>query len=140
MPDGPPPILPVLAFGAGVGLISAYALWAYAVYSPRCQFWSPVIRSLPQREAAALTFNNAPHPEVTPRILDVLAREGAKGTFFVIGREAEKYPDVVRRIHAEGHSVGNQTFDHEPFSIWRKRDYCAGVGLGWGTVGRLMLD
>src|SRR3954470_23853297 len=106
MPDGPPPFLPVLLVGSAVGALSAYALWAYSVYSPRCQFWSPVIRSLPQRDAVALTFNDAPDPEATPPILDVLAKERVKATFFVIGQEAERQPELVRRIVAEGHTLG----------------------------------
>ncbi len=90
---------------------------------PRCQFWAPVIRSLPQMDAVAVTFDDGPHPEYTPRILDILAQQNVKACFFVIGRYARKSPEIVRRIHAEGHEVGNHTLDHDHFGINRDREY-----------------
>lgn len=59
-----------------------------------------------------LTFDDGPHPEFTPPLLDALARHNVKATFFVIGREAERYPEIVRRIAAEGHILGNHTWSH----------------------------
>lgn len=59
-----------------------------------------------------LTFDDGPIPEVTPWVLDTLAKYGAKGTFFCIGRNAEKNPMLMDRIRREGHSVGNHTYDH----------------------------
>ena len=64
------------------------------------------------RRAIALTFDDGPHPEHTPAMLDVLARAGVHATFFVVGREVEKYPEVVRRIVAEGHGIGGHSYDH----------------------------
>src|SRR5438874_7006796 len=60
----------------------------------------------------ALTFDDGPHPEHTPRLLDVLAEHGLKATFFVVGQQAERYPHVIRRMAREGHDVGNHTFHH----------------------------
>lgn len=62
--------------------------------------------------AAAVTFDDGPHPEVTPQVLDVLAEFGAVATFFLLGREAQRHPDLVARIVAEGHAVGSHTFNH----------------------------
>lgn len=59
----------------------------------------------------ALTFDDGPS-EDTPALLDLLKAEGVKATFFVIGRQIEKYPEVVRRIAAEGHQLGNHTYSH----------------------------
>jgi peptidoglycan/xylan/chitin deacetylase (PgdA/CDA1 family) len=59
-----------------------------------------------------LTFDDGPHPEHTPALLDVLCCLGVPATFFVVGREAEQYPDLVRRIVAEGHDVGHHSFSH----------------------------
>jgi peptidoglycan/xylan/chitin deacetylase (PgdA/CDA1 family) len=59
-----------------------------------------------------LTFDDGPHPEHTPRLLDVLAELNVKATFFVVGRQVEQHPDIVRRIHAEGHALGNHTYFH----------------------------
>jgi len=62
--------------------------------------------------AVALTFDDGPHPDITPRLLDALAQEKMKATFFVIGREAERYPAIVRRMAAEGHAIGHHSWSH----------------------------
>jgi peptidoglycan/xylan/chitin deacetylase (PgdA/CDA1 family) len=59
-----------------------------------------------------VTFDDGPHPELTPRLLDVLAKEAIKATFFVVGQRAEKHPEIVRRIEAEGHVVGHHSNSH----------------------------
>ena len=64
------------------------------------------------KPAIALTFDDGPHPEHTPAMLDALARAGVHATFFVVGREVEKYPEVARRIVAEGHGIGGHSYDH----------------------------
>jgi peptidoglycan-N-acetylglucosamine deacetylase len=117
------PTLPLLLAGAAGGGLSAAALWAYSVFVPRCQFWAPVIRSLPQREAVALTFDDGPHPLFTPQILDHLAARNLHATFFVIGRLARRHPALLRRIHDEGHTLGNHSFDHHHFGVNRNRAY-----------------
>jgi peptidoglycan/xylan/chitin deacetylase (PgdA/CDA1 family) len=61
---------------------------------------------------AALTFDDGPDPQSTPQLLDLLARHGARATFFLLGRRAERHPDLVARIAAEGHAVGNHSWDH----------------------------
>ena len=61
---------------------------------------------------AALTFDDGPHPEFTPTLLDVLGDSGVKATFFVVGDKVDKHPEVVRRIAADGHGLGNHTFQH----------------------------
>ena len=60
----------------------------------------------------ALTFDDGPSPRCTPRLLDGLAALGAKATFFVVGCQTVKDPDIVQRIAAEGHQVGNHSYDH----------------------------
>lgn len=78
---------------------------------------SPVGRSLfwhvPGGDSGvALTFDDGPDPDGTPRILDRLAERGVPATFFVIGEAAQRYPELVRRIVAEGHALGNHTYSH----------------------------
>ena len=65
--------------------------------------------------AIYLTFDDGPHPEYTPRVLDVLARHGARGSFFLIGDKVRAHPDLARRIAAEGHAIGNHSNSHPEF-------------------------
>jgi peptidoglycan/xylan/chitin deacetylase (PgdA/CDA1 family) len=60
----------------------------------------------------SLTFDDGPHPEHTPRLLDLLHELNVKATFFVIGREAIRHPNIVRRIVDEGHTLANHTWSH----------------------------
>jgi len=60
----------------------------------------------------ALTFDDGPSPEWTPKILDVLKKYAVKATFFMIGEHCLKYPETARRVAQESHEIGNHTFDH----------------------------
>lgn len=60
----------------------------------------------------AMTFDDGPHPQNTPRLLDMLRERNIKATFYVIGRNVDLYPGVVRRIVGEGHEIGNHTYTH----------------------------
>lgn len=59
-----------------------------------------------------LTFDDGPHPDFTPKVLDLLDKHGARATFFLIGERAEDYPELVREIHRRGHCIGNHTWSH----------------------------
>ncbi len=69
-------------------------------------------RSTNQRPTLALTFDDGPHPEHTPRLLDRLNDLGLVATFFVIGRNAEDQPEQIRRIAAAEHEIANHTYSH----------------------------
>lgn len=76
-----------------------------------------LLTSGPREQSAAapymaLTFDDGPHPEHTPRLLDVLRERSQKATFFVIGELAARHPDLIRRIADEGHELGNHTWSH----------------------------
>ncbi|MGO8839994.1 MAG: polysaccharide deacetylase family protein [Methyloceanibacter sp.] len=60
----------------------------------------------------ALTFDDGPDPDWTPKILDILKAKGVRASFFIIGENAQANPDLVQRILAEGHDIGNHTFTH----------------------------
>lgn len=60
----------------------------------------------------ALTFDDGPHPKNTPRLLDMLRERNVKATFYVIGRNVDLYPNVLRRTVSEGHEIGNHTYTH----------------------------
>ena len=64
------------------------------------------------RPVVALTFDDGPHPEFTPRLLDILRHEGIRATFYVIGRNVQTYPEIARRIVAEGHEIANHSWSH----------------------------
>jgi peptidoglycan-N-acetylglucosamine deacetylase len=63
-------------------------------------------------ESIHLTFDDGPHPIATPIILQELKRCNIQATFFILGQNAQKFPDLVRRIQAEGHQIGNHSFTH----------------------------
>jgi len=67
--------------------------------------------------AIYLTFDDGPIPEVTPWVLDLLAQYDVKATFFCIGENVEKHPNIFKRIEAEGHCIGNHTYNH--FNGWK---------------------
>jgi peptidoglycan/xylan/chitin deacetylase (PgdA/CDA1 family) len=64
----------------------------------------------------ALTFDDGPDPRSTPRILATLREHHVKATFFVVGRQVEEHPDILRRIVDEGHAIGNHSYDHADMS------------------------
>lgn len=64
-----------------------------------------------QEKVVALTFDDGPS-EFTPRVLDLLKEFNAKGTFFCLGKQVEKYPQILKQIAEEGHSLGNHSFTH----------------------------
>ena len=65
----------------------------------------------------ALTFDDGPDPEWTPRILDILKARGVKAAFFLVGKNAEDHPGLVQRIVDEGHEIGNHTYSHANLAI-----------------------
>jgi cellulose synthase/poly-beta-1,6-N-acetylglucosamine synthase-like glycosyltransferase/peptidoglycan/xylan/chitin deacetylase (PgdA/CDA1 family)/spore germination protein YaaH len=68
------------------------------------------------KNQVAITFDDGPDPQWTPKILDILKRENAKATFFLIGNEADKFSALTSRVYNEGHEIGNHTFYHPDIS------------------------
>jgi peptidoglycan-N-acetylglucosamine deacetylase len=76
-------------------------------------------------QTVLLTFDDGPHPRVTPAVLDCLRAHGARAVFFVVGKNVERAPEMLGRIVQEGHLLGNHSFDHErkgPLDVagWRR--------------------
>ena len=69
-----------------------------------------------QAPFVAMTFDDGPHPVHTPRLLDILKARNIKATFFVVGTNTRRYPNIIRRMIAEGHEVGNHTVNHKYLS------------------------
>ena len=64
------------------------------------------------KPALYLTFDDGPTPDITPEVLSVLSTHQAKSTFFSIGRNVERHPDVYNRVLQAGHTTGNHTYSH----------------------------
>jgi peptidoglycan/xylan/chitin deacetylase (PgdA/CDA1 family) len=119
-----------LSLGLAAAGTSLVAVGSWGVFHPRSQIWGPIVhrgpRSLPQ---VALTFDDGPHPEATPAILDALGDLGARAAFFVIGSHAARWPALVRRIADEGHVIGNHSYDHHRWgSMWGVRYWRDQIG------------
>ena len=71
-----------------------------------------IFRKNPEEHSVYLTFDDGPIPEATPFILDVLDRYGVKATFFMVGDNVRKYPELMEEIARRGHRLGNHTFNH----------------------------
>ncbi len=87
-------------------------------------------RGDPRVPVVALTFDDGPDPETTPRVLDILKQEGVRATFFVVGTKLKRYPELARRIVAEGHALGCHSYDHQRQTslteeqVWRQIRDC----------------
>lgn len=97
-------------------VVANHAAIAAAGVVPRSTLLGPNLHRLPDELAArgkvALTFDDGPDAEATPRILDALDRAGARATFFLIGRRVEHRPDLAAEIVRRGHAIGNHTATH----------------------------
>ncbi len=71
-----------------------------------------VLRGSPARREIALTIDDGPHPVYTQKLLQILKQANVHATFFVVGERAEQYPDLIRAEVADGHEIGNHTYDH----------------------------
>lgn len=71
----------------------------------------------------ALTFDDGPHPYYTEQLLDGLKERGVVATFFVTGEHAVLHPDIIRRIHEEGHMIGNHTYSHMQLTQGNRMEY-----------------
>lgn len=96
------------------------ALCAPAPVSALTRATPDIIDSTPAGgRTLALTFDDGPHPEHTPRLLDVLARHHVRAVFCLWGEHARENPDIVRRIAAEGHILCNHSMRHDDVSSWQ---------------------
>ena len=100
---------------AGTVLLNHVVL-AAAAMTPRGRALGPNVDRLPEsaarRSEVALTFDDGPDPDVTPRVLDLLDEHGARASFFLIGRRAEQHPDLASEIARRGHRLENHTYRH----------------------------
>ncbi len=77
----------------------------------------------PREKCVYLTFDDGPIPEATPFVLDVLDRYGAKATFFMVGDNANRYPELLEEVRRRGHAIGNHTYNHIGGLRWSSWKY-----------------
>ena len=119
--------LPSAAWHAGavIGSVAGAAAvtLAWGTFSIGSGWFIPVTDRVEMPDAVALSFDDGPHEEFTPRLLDILGEHQAKASFFLIGRYVAKSAKIVRRMVDEGHTVGNHTWDHHRDGLLGSRDY-----------------
>ena len=120
----------ISALAAAGAVCAAGGTFAWAAVAPSSELFGPTIRRTGSASTIALTFDDGPNPAVTPRLLDVLNRNGAQATFFLIGQWVRAAPSLAREIAARGHTVGNHTDTHpaltflSPAAIRRELTQC----------------
>lgn len=75
-----------------------------------------------QERVVALTFDDGPHPEYTPRVIEILERHHARATFFMVGQAALQRPELVKRVGEAGHAIGGHSWDHASFRLLAGRE------------------
>ena len=113
-----------------IGLLYQFPSWMQRLY--RGVTW----RRVTHDKCVYLTFDDGSIPEVTPAILDVLAKYNVKATFFVVGENVQKYPNIFARVLAEGHRVGNHTYHHCKGSKCSTEEYLREIDACEQAIGQ----
>jgi peptidoglycan/xylan/chitin deacetylase (PgdA/CDA1 family) len=120
----------IVAFGHGVGawlgalaaLAACAILLAFIVFNVNSSFWVQTLWCTDDHTGSvALTFDDGPDPESTPLVLEILRAKNVAAAFFVVGESVRAHPDLIARIDADGHLVGNHTDRHGMgfhFKLW----------------------
>jgi peptidoglycan-N-acetylglucosamine deacetylase len=103
-------IAAIASSAAAAGLVAGGC--AYAAIAPESQIFGRTLVAGSNPAEFALTYDDGPNVRDTPRLLDLLAEHNVRATFFVIGNFVQECPELVRRIHAAGHLIGNHTTSH----------------------------
>lgn len=105
-----------------IGFVTSVLLWFFF----RPPFGKNIVRLSTDQRIVALTYDDGPSPPYTDQLLDILAKHNVKATFFLIGKRIERHPETVDRMIAEGHQIGNHTYNHPvlgflpPFYVQRQ--------------------
>lgn len=99
------------------GACAAGAVYAWGSMVASSQILGRTWRHTGDARSMALTFDDGPNPTVTPALLDLLARHGAKGTFFVVGKHVRALPELTAEILQRGHTLGNHTESHPRLNL-----------------------
>lgn len=93
----------------------------------RCLYKGVLWRKSPYEKTVYLTFDDGPIPEITPWVLDVLDRYGVKATFFCVGENVVRHPNIYQMVLERGHRTGNHTYNHYRGLFRHSKDYLANV-------------
>jgi peptidoglycan/xylan/chitin deacetylase (PgdA/CDA1 family) len=104
------------ALGAAAVAGLAAGGFAYASLWPGSRIFGTAITAPRRPGEIALTFDDGPNPEWTPKLLEILARHQVRATFFMLGKFAAAQPELVRRVAAEGHLIGDHSWSHPKLS------------------------
>ncbi|MDE1160404.1 MAG: polysaccharide deacetylase family protein [Acidobacteriaceae bacterium] len=108
----------LIASTVATAAVAAVSVATYATLSPGSQLCGRTLIAGNDPSQIALTFDDGPNPAITPALLDLLAEHNVRATFFAIGRFVRSEPELLRRVHAAGHIVGNHTETH-PWLAWQ---------------------
>jgi peptidoglycan-N-acetylglucosamine deacetylase len=111
---------------AALGLTATAAAYRLITsgLQPESQLFGPTLVSGQSPDEWALTYDDGPNPRSTPELLDLLASFNTRATFFMIGKFVREQAELVRRVHAAGHLIGNHTMSH-PFLANKPMDFVA---------------
>src|SRR5260370_412910 len=121
-----------VAIGAAAAALAGVAAYTLGAYAATEGLGVGVIKRGPARPMVALTFDDGPDPEHTPRILDALGAAEVRATFFMVGRQVEAAGAVARAVAAAGHDVGNHTYGPRHLSTLSA---AALAGWRWSGAG-----
>lgn len=103
-------------------------------------FYSSLLWEMPKGEKKLyITFDDGPHPSITPKVLEILKKFNAKATFFCVGNNVDKYKETLDMIVNDGHSVGNHTYGHEKGWNTETKEYVESVNKTRLLVGSDLL-
>jgi peptidoglycan/xylan/chitin deacetylase (PgdA/CDA1 family) len=128
----------------GLTIVANHLAIGVATMTPRGGLLGPNLVRLPasaSRGRVVLTFDDGPDPEVTPRLLELLAARGARATFFCVGHKVERNPELAREVQRQGHRIENHSYHHSnAFALLGpgrvRREIAAAQAAIERTVGR----
>lgn len=105
-------LLIFVSIGLIIILIVGIATFQYSRSWQNAFFINPVYKIMTDEKIVALTFDDGPSETRTPVLLDLLSKYNVKATFFMLGENIEKYPDIAQAVYDQGHLIGNHSFNH----------------------------
>ena len=132
--------MPLVIVGTICGIGLALGLWFWwACAEPWSTFFRPVLIRGPQvGKRISLTFDDGPAEQFTEQVLEILRQNHVPATFFVCGKNVEEHPDLLRRIVAEGHEVGNHTYSHLYICFKSRRRIAAEIDRTQAIIAKVV--